>query len=160
MLKKRIGVVMYQTSKSKGQELVAQRMVLEFNKIGHEAYLITSIYHDGNEVISPKGLQRTGGYTVIEDSDLHIPVIRVDSYVARWPLGALHSRILCRRSQTLWIGFDSMFSLLIVLFGMVRKKWQNMLNGVETCVTLEGTPTPWFFATCRTSRSLHQRDIH
>ena len=85
MLKKRIGVVMYQTSKSKGQELVAQRMVREFNKIGHEAYLITSIYHDGNEVISPKGLQRTGGYTVIEDSDLHIPVIRVDSYVARWP---------------------------------------------------------------------------
>ena len=76
---------MYQTSKSKGQELVAQRMVREFNKSGHEAYLITSIYHDGMEVISPKGLRRTGGYTVIEDNELHIPVIRVDSYVARWP---------------------------------------------------------------------------
>jgi glycosyltransferase involved in cell wall biosynthesis len=85
MLKKRIGVIMYQTSKSKGQELVAQRMVREFIKMGHEAYLITSIYHDGAEVISPIGLRRTGGYTFIQDNELRIPVIRVDSYVARWP---------------------------------------------------------------------------
>ena len=85
MLKKRIGVIMYQTSKTKGQELVAQRMVREFIKIGHEAYLITSIYHDGTEVISPEGLRRTGGYMFIQDNELRIPVIRVDSYVARWP---------------------------------------------------------------------------
>src|SRR4030042_858669 len=85
MLKKRIGVVMYQTSKSKGQELVAQRMVREFIKMGHEAYLITSSYHDGAEVISPIGLRRTGGYMFIQDNELRIPVIRVDSYVARWP---------------------------------------------------------------------------
>src|SRR4030066_1547436 len=85
MLKKRIGVIMYQTSKSKGQELVAQRMVREFIKMGHEAYLITSIYHDGAEVISPIGLRRTGGYMFIQDNELRIPVIRVDSYVARWP---------------------------------------------------------------------------
>ncbi len=85
MLKKRIGVIMYQTSKSKGQELVAQRMVREFLKMGHQAYLITSVYHDGIEVISPTGLQRTGGYTIIYDNELEIPVIRVDSYVARWP---------------------------------------------------------------------------
>src|SRR3990172_2680513 len=85
MLKKRIGVVMYQTSKSKGQELVAQRMVREFIKMGHEAYLITSIYHDGAEVISPTGLRGTGGYIFIQDNELRIPVIRVDSYVARWP---------------------------------------------------------------------------
>jgi D-inositol-3-phosphate glycosyltransferase len=85
MLKKRIGVIMYQTSKSKGQELVAQRMVREFIKMGHEAYLITSIYHDGTEVISPTGLRRTGGYMFIQDNELRIPVIRVDSYVARWP---------------------------------------------------------------------------
>jgi D-inositol-3-phosphate glycosyltransferase len=84
-LKKRIGVIMYQTSKSKGQELVAQRMVREFIKMGHEAYLITSIYHDGAEVISPIGLRRTGGYMLIQDNELRIPVIRVDSYVARWP---------------------------------------------------------------------------
>ena len=85
MLKKRIGVIMYQTSKSKGQELVAQRMVREFIKMGHEAYLITSIYHDGAEVISPEGLRRTGGYMFIQDNELRIPVIRVDSYIARWP---------------------------------------------------------------------------
>ena len=34
MLEKRIGIIMYQTSNSKGQELVAQRMVRDFNKLG------------------------------------------------------------------------------------------------------------------------------
>jgi glycosyltransferase involved in cell wall biosynthesis len=85
MLKKRIGVIMYQTSKSKGQELVAQRMVREFIKLGHGAYLITSVYHDGIEQLSPMSLRKTGGYTYIEDSGLGIPIIRVDSYVAKWP---------------------------------------------------------------------------
>jgi glycosyltransferase involved in cell wall biosynthesis len=85
MLKKRIGVIMYQTSKSKGQELVAQRMVREFIKLGHQAYLITSVYHDEIEEVSPESLRETGGFMYIEDSGLGIPVVRVDSYVARWP---------------------------------------------------------------------------
>ena len=85
MLKKRIGVIMYQTSKSKGQELVAQRMVREFIKLGHQAYLITSVYHDEVEEVSPESLRETGGFMYIEDSGLGIPVIRVDSYIARWP---------------------------------------------------------------------------
>jgi len=85
MLKKRIGVIMYQTSKSKGQELVAQRMVREFIKLGRKAYLITSIYHDGVKVVSPENLRKIGGYVYTEDSELRIPIIRVDSYVARWP---------------------------------------------------------------------------
>jgi glycosyltransferase involved in cell wall biosynthesis len=83
MLIKRIGVIMYQTSKSKGQELVAQRMVREFIKLGHKAYLITSIYHDGMEVVSRKNLIE--GYVHTEDKELGIPIIRVDSYVGRWP---------------------------------------------------------------------------
>jgi glycosyltransferase involved in cell wall biosynthesis len=85
MLKKRIGVIMYQTSKSKGQELVAQRMVREFIKLGHQAYLITSVYHDEIEEVSPENLRETGGFMYIEDSGLGIPVVRVDSYIARWP---------------------------------------------------------------------------
>jgi D-inositol-3-phosphate glycosyltransferase len=85
MLKKRIGVIMYQTSKSKGQELVAQRMVREFIKLGHQAYLITSVYHDEIEEVSPESLRETGGFMYIEDSGLGIPVVRVDSYIARWP---------------------------------------------------------------------------
>jgi len=76
---------MYQTSKSKGQELVAQRMVREFIKLGHKSYLITSIYHDGMEVVSPKNLRKIGGYVYTEDKELGIPIIRVDSYVGRWP---------------------------------------------------------------------------
>lgn len=86
MLKKRIGVIMYQTSSSKGQELVAQRMVREFIRLGHEAYLITSIYHDGLEVISSADLTKSGGYSYSDsDNELGIPIIRVDSYVSRWP---------------------------------------------------------------------------
>jgi len=76
---------MYQTSKSKGQELVAQRMVREFIKLGRKAYLITSIYHDGVKVVSPENLRKIGGYVYTEDSELRIPIIRVDSYIARWP---------------------------------------------------------------------------
>ncbi|MCJ7762793.1 glycosyltransferase, partial [Candidatus Bathyarchaeota archaeon] len=76
---------MYQTSKSKGQELVAQRMVREFIKLGHKAYLITSVYHDGEKVLSPENLSKLGGYIYAEDNELRIPIIRVDSYIARWP---------------------------------------------------------------------------
>ncbi|MEM3833197.1 MAG: glycosyltransferase [Thermoprotei archaeon] len=85
MLRKRIGVIMYQTSNSKGQELVAQRMVREFIKLGHKAYLITSIYHDGMEVVSQENLRKIGGYMYTEDKELGIPIIRVDSYVVGWP---------------------------------------------------------------------------
>jgi glycosyltransferase involved in cell wall biosynthesis len=60
-------------------------MVREFNKLGRRAYLITSIYHDGVEVVLPENLRKMDGYLYTEDSELSIPVIRVDSYVARWP---------------------------------------------------------------------------
>ena len=89
---KRIGVVMYQTSNSKGQELVAQRMVRDFNALGNRAYLITSVYHDGVEAIQAQSLGKTKGYVYVEDPELGIPVIRVDSYVAKWP----HRRITFR----------------------------------------------------------------
>ena len=82
---KRIGVVMYQTSNSKGQELVAQRMVRDFNAYGHKAYLITSVYHDGVEAIQASSLGRAKGYVYLEDPELGIPVIRVDSYASKWP---------------------------------------------------------------------------
>ncbi len=76
---------MYQTSKSKGQELVAQRMVREFIKLGHKAYLITSVFHDGEKVVMPENLTKIGGYIYAEDAELQIPIIRVESYIARWP---------------------------------------------------------------------------
>jgi glycosyltransferase involved in cell wall biosynthesis len=82
---KRIGVLMYETSTSKGQELVAQRMVRDFNSLGHKAYLITSVYHDGAEVIPSDSLTESKGYVFVEDPELGIPVIRVASYVVKWP---------------------------------------------------------------------------
>lgn len=84
-MKKRIGVLMYQTSTSKGQELVAQRMVRDFNALGHKAYLITSVYHDGVEVIPSESLRKSKGYVFVDDPELGIPIIRVDSYVVKWP---------------------------------------------------------------------------
>jgi len=76
---------MYQTSTSKGQELVAQRMVRDFNALGHKAYLITSVYHDGVEAIQAQSLRKTKGYVFVEDPELGIPVVRVDSYAVKWP---------------------------------------------------------------------------
>jgi len=91
-LKKRIGVLMYQTSTSKGQELVAQRMVRDFIALGHEAYLITSVYHDGVEVIPSKSLTRTRRYVFVDDQELGIPIIRVDSYLVKWPRRRINFR--------------------------------------------------------------------
>jgi D-inositol-3-phosphate glycosyltransferase len=86
VLRKRIGVIMYQTSATKGQELVAQRMVKEFIKLRHEAFLITSTYHDGVKVVPQASIVKYGGFVYTEhDHDLGIPVIRVNSYMARWP---------------------------------------------------------------------------
>lgn len=85
MLEKRIGVLMYQTSRSKGQELVAQRMVKDFIRAGYKAYLITGAYHDNSAVIPAEVLQAGQKYMFVEDATLEIPIIRVDSYVARWP---------------------------------------------------------------------------
>ncbi len=61
MIEKRIGIIMYQTSNSKGQELVAQRMVRVFNKLGQKAYLITSVFHDDKEVVPTESLRKGRG---------------------------------------------------------------------------------------------------
>ncbi|MFH0848796.1 MAG: glycosyltransferase family 4 protein [archaeon] len=81
----KIGVVMYQTSLSKGQELVAQRMTKEFRKQGVEAYLITSSYHDDKRIISSDILQRSADGYMRDDKDPKIPRIRVDGYISTWP---------------------------------------------------------------------------
>jgi D-inositol-3-phosphate glycosyltransferase len=70
---------MYQTSLTKGQELVAQRMVKEFRAQNYDAFLITSPNHDGEPVISEEELAMHGGYVYVFDEALGIPVIRVAS---------------------------------------------------------------------------------
>jgi D-inositol-3-phosphate glycosyltransferase len=84
-MEKRIGVIMYQTSNSKGQELVAQRMVRNFNRLGQKAFLITSVFHDNREVVPAENLRQNKGYLFSVDANMNIPVIRVDSYTATWP---------------------------------------------------------------------------
>lgn len=81
----RIGVVMYQTSLTKGQELVAQRMVKELRAQNYDAFLITSPNHDGQAVISDEELAMHGGYVYLFDERLGIPVIRVESVPTTWP---------------------------------------------------------------------------
>ena len=83
-MKTRIGVIMYQTSTSKGQELVAQRMVRYFRRLGNEAYLIASVYHDGKETISESSIGDRE-YILTEDEELGIPIIRVGSFTSRYP---------------------------------------------------------------------------
>jgi len=75
---------MYQTSRTKGQELVAQRMVKYFRNLGNESYLITSVYHDGKETVSEQQMGEKG-YFLVNDVELDIPVIRVASLVSKWP---------------------------------------------------------------------------
>ncbi|HVC26873.1 MAG TPA: glycosyltransferase family 4 protein [Nitrososphaerales archaeon] len=76
---------MYQTSLTKGQELVAQRMVREFRRQGHDAFLITSVYQDSEQVVSPEEVKKRGGCVHVFDRDLGIPVIRVNSDDTTWP---------------------------------------------------------------------------
>src|ERR1700730_8982931 len=76
---------MYQTSLTKGQELVAQRMVTEFRAQNYDAFLITSPLHEGEPVMSDEELTMHGGYAYVFDERLGIPVIRVASVTSSWP---------------------------------------------------------------------------
>ncbi len=76
---------MYQTSLTKGQELVAQRMVKEFRRQGHEACLITSIFHDWEPAVDAEEVKKRGGYRYLFEESLGIPVVRVESQGASWP---------------------------------------------------------------------------
>jgi len=59
-------------------------MVRYFRNLGNESYLITSVYHDGQETVSEAQMGEKG-YFLIDDAQLEIPVIRVASLVSKWP---------------------------------------------------------------------------
>jgi len=81
-----IGVVMYQTSFTKGQELVAQRMARELAKQGHKAFLITGPYHDNKPIPEYRELERSAeGYLFFQRNEFQVPLIRVNGYVSTWP---------------------------------------------------------------------------
>ena len=94
-----IGVIMYQTSLTKGQELVAIRMTREFRKQGIEAYLITSPYHDNKLVPYHRSITTSDkGYIIKENEfNLGIPIIRVDGAISTWP----PRRIMFRDTQAI-----------------------------------------------------------
>jgi len=81
----KVGVIMYQTSNSKGQELAAQRMVKWLRKLGHEAYLITSIFHDNEPILRESEVEPRGYVYFEKDPQIGIPTVRVSSYIASWP---------------------------------------------------------------------------
>ncbi len=95
-------VVMYQTSNSKGQELVAQRMVKWLRRLGVKAWLVTSVYHDGKKVVT---LGKDKYALFPKDPYVKIPVVRVAGYKCKWPprrvmiagltevMNALHSEL-------------------------------------------------------------------
>ncbi len=77
----------YQTSNSKGQELVAQRMVKWARRLGVQSWLISSIYHDGEAVVPLSEVMKSiEGYVKFDnDPKVGLPVIRVDSSKTFWP---------------------------------------------------------------------------
>ncbi|AFL66912.1 glycosyltransferase family 4 protein [Desulfurococcus amylolyticus] len=79
--------IMYQSSNSKGQELLAQRMVKFARRLGVEAWYVTSIYHDGNPVVGERDIELTGRNYVLFERDPYIglPTIRVASFKTTWP---------------------------------------------------------------------------
>lgn len=126
------GVIMYQTSASKGQELVAQRMTKELAAQGHKAVLITSRFHDFQPVVSAREVVRNGGYLSYEDQTLGVTTYRVGSRKVDWPprrieftnfvsvldriVGELDLDVLIAHS-TLWNGPD-----LTALFTAWKKR--------------------------------------
>ncbi len=77
-----IAVVMYQTSNSKGQELIAQRMVKWFKRHGIKAWLVTSVYHDGKRVVN---LGKDKYMLLPKDPYSKVPTVRVAGYRCKWP---------------------------------------------------------------------------
>lgn len=94
-----IGVIMYQTSLTKGQELVALRMTREFRRQNVEAYLITSPYHDNKLVPYHRSIIASERGYIIKDNEfnLGIPIIRVDGTISTWP----PRRIMFRDTQAI-----------------------------------------------------------
>lgn len=86
--------VMYQTSGTKGQELLAQRMVKWASRLGHQAWLITSIYHDGEEAIPRRTVELSEKGFLVFNSDpkVGIPTIRVSSIKVLWPPRRIYFR--------------------------------------------------------------------
>ena len=79
-----IGIVMYQTSFTKGQELVAQRMTRELARQRHKAFLIAGPFHD-NKLIAEYNELSVEGYLFFQKSEFQVPLIRVDGYSSSWP---------------------------------------------------------------------------
>ncbi len=106
----KLASIMYQSSLSKGQELVAERMVKYARRIGVEAWYITSIYHDGQPVVSEREVELTGrNYMLIQDDPaIKLPVIRVASYKTTWPPRRIVFRdfVTVLNSLDKEIGFD------------------------------------------------------
>ncbi len=105
--------IMYQTSFTKGQELVAQRLALQLQKQGCKSYLVTSPYHDNKPVISPKVIATSvKGYIWSNETEFGVPVIRVDGYHSTWPPRRIMLRDFVNALRRLYeeIGFDVMIT--------------------------------------------------
>lgn len=88
---------MYQTSLTKGQELVALRMTKELRKQGKDAFLLSTLFHDGKPVPwYEQVLKSVRGYVIKEE--FGVPVIRMDGYVSSWP----PRRIMLRDAQSIF----------------------------------------------------------
>jgi len=107
-----VGVVMYQTSFTKGQELVAQRMARELARQGHKAFLIAGPYHENKPIPEYDELERSvDGYLFFQKSEFQVPFIRVTGYVSTWP----PRRIMFRNFLDVLRRLSDRFSLDVII---------------------------------------------
>ena len=74
--------IMYQTSNSKGQEVLAQKMVKWARRHGIEAWLLTSEYHDGEKIVE---LGDKPFKLFENDPAVEVPSIRARGSRVSWP---------------------------------------------------------------------------
>ncbi|ACB39226.1 glycosyltransferase [Pyrobaculum neutrophilum] len=85
-----IAVVAQQSSRWEDLHRAATVLVKSFRRLGHKAWLVTSIYHEGRPVVDPRIVEKSeNGYVEVEADVAGVPTIRVLSMKSLTPPGGV-----------------------------------------------------------------------
>ncbi|MEM1598644.1 MAG: glycosyltransferase [Pyrobaculum sp.] len=88
-----IAVVTPQTSQWEDEHRAAVILVKALRRIGQNAWLISSIYHEGRPALDPDVVEKSDrGYVEVKDDPSGVPTIRVLSVKSLFPPGAVSLR--------------------------------------------------------------------
>jgi hypothetical protein len=92
-----VGVVAPQSSHWEDSNRAASILVKAFQRLGHKAWLITSVFHDGAPAVDPSLVERSErGFVELEDDVSGVPTLRVLSAKALLPGGGIVLRNFSR----------------------------------------------------------------